>query len=96
MLAKLPELNDGLIDISFNRRWLETTFNIIRFSQCMTQGLWHTDHFLCQLPHFQDEEVKKLMKGLTNAPKTMTEYLRTPILRSPDSQSSLTSKERMC
>jgi translocation protein SEC63 len=74
MLTKLPELIDGLIDIAFNRRWLETTFNIIRFSQCMVQGLWCTNHFLCQLPHFTDERVKELK----TPPKSLTEYLRTP------------------
>lgn len=78
MLAKAPELIDGIIEIAYNRKWLETTFNTIRFSQCLVQGLWANQHFLCQLPHFADKETKEMAKALRTPIKTMTDYLRLP------------------
>lgn len=74
-LAKAPELIDGIIEIAYNRRWLETTINTIRFSQCLIQGMSPTQCFLCQLPHFDDAEAKAMLKALHKPIRNMTEYL---------------------
>jgi hypothetical protein len=38
MLSMAPDLIEGIIEISYQRRWLETTFAAIKFSQCIIQG----------------------------------------------------------
>lgn len=81
MLAKTPELMEGLIEIAYQRKWLETTYASIRFAQYIIQGLWptasngNTNHFLMQLPHVTTEDVKLFNKG-PKAPKTMTDFLK--------------------
>lgn len=62
MLSKAPELIEGLIEIAHQRKWLAATLAIIRFSQCVAQGQWFTEHSLLQLPHFTDEEIAKCVK----------------------------------
>ena len=56
MLAKTPELIEGMIEICFQRKWLETTLAAIRFSQCIIQGLSYNSHPLLQIPHFTETE----------------------------------------
>lgn len=58
ILKIAPELIEGIIEISAQKNFLRTTISAIEFSQCITQGLWHTDHSLLQLPHFTDQEVR--------------------------------------
>lgn len=38
MLARTPELIDGIIEISHQRKWLETSISALKFSQCLIQG----------------------------------------------------------
>jgi translocation protein SEC63 len=40
MLLKAPDLIDGLIEISQNRKWIETTIATLKLSQCLIQGVW--------------------------------------------------------
>ena len=76
MLVLGPELIEGMIEIAYQRRWLQTTLACIRFSQCLVQGLWHSDHSLLQLPHFTEAEVKHVARGAKVQAKTLSEYLR--------------------
>ncbi|CAK9251142.1 unnamed protein product [Sphagnum jensenii] len=62
MLVHAPELIQGMIEISYQPKWLETTFSAIKFSQCVIQGLWYTQHSLLQLPHLGESEVKAVSK----------------------------------
>lgn len=76
MLNIAPDLLEGMIEVSFQRRWLQTTVSAIKLSQCIIQGLWHSDHSLLQLPHFTEAEVKHVAKGAKVQAKTLSEYLR--------------------
>jgi translocation protein SEC63 len=78
MLSRAPELIEGMIEISYQRKWLETTFSAIKFSQCIIQGLWYTSHPLLQIPHITENEVKLILKSLSDSNRCMQEFLRTP------------------
>lgn len=77
ILMITPELNDAMIEISFQRRWLQTTLSAIRFSQSLIQGLW-ADSPLLQLPHFTENEIKYVNKKDKSQAKILADYLRTP------------------
>ena len=51
MLIKGPELIEGMIEISYQRKWVETTIQCIKLSQCLIQGLWYNNSPFDQLPH---------------------------------------------
>lgn len=55
MLSLSFDLVEGLIEISYQRKWLETCIATIRFSQCLVQALWTSSHSLEQLPHFGEQ-----------------------------------------
>lgn len=78
MLSRAPELIEGMIEISYQRKWLETTFAAIKFSQCIVQGLWHSSHPLLQLPHVTDREIKAIADAAKDSNKTLQEFLETP------------------
>ena len=78
MLIKAPELIEGMIEICHQRKWLETTLSAIRFSQCMVQGLWYTNHPLMQIPNFTEEEAKEIAKDSEDPVRALIEYLRVP------------------
>ena len=75
ILEIFPELVEGMIEIAFQRRWLQTTIATIKFSQCVIQGLWHDSSSLLQIPHITDAEVKHMTRGGKNAVKTLCDYL---------------------
>jgi len=78
MLSKSPDLVEGIIEISYHRRWLETTIAAINFSQCLVQGLWHTNSPFEQLPHIHETEAKALLKAFfgTSPVGTLTDFLK--------------------
>jgi translocation protein SEC63 len=78
MLIKAPELIEGMIEICHQRKWLETTLSAIKFSQCIVQGLWYTDHPLMQVPHVTMEMAKEMSRETANASHAMIEFLRLP------------------
>ena len=78
MLIKAPELIEGMIEICHQRKWLDTTLSAIRFSQCMVQGLWYTNHPLMQIPNFTEEEARVIAKDSVDPSNTLIEYLRVP------------------
>eukprot|EP01038_Epipyxis_sp_PR26KG_P011705 gene11705-15670_t len=79
MLIKSPDLIEGMIEICHNRKWIETSLSAIKFSQCITQGLWTNNHSLEQLPYFTDAEIKIVTKsGSKPHVKSLQDYLRIP------------------
>jgi translocation protein SEC63 len=78
MLAISPELIEGMAEISQQRRWLQTTLSILRFSQCLVQALWVNDHSLQTLPHFTENEVKHVSRGAKVQARTLAEYVKVP------------------
>jgi hypothetical protein len=83
-----------MIEIAHQKRFLLTTIAAIEFSQCVIQGLWHTDHSLLQLPHFTEQEVpsspfstpfltppsqvKHITRGGKVQARNLREYLQVP------------------
>ena len=78
MLIKAPELIEGMIEICHQRKWLETTLSAIKFSQCVVQGLWYTNHPLMQIPNITDELAKEIAKDSEDPTQALIEYLRVP------------------
>lgn len=78
LLGRCSELVEGVIEISYQRRWLDTSIAAIKFSQYLIQGLWTTNHSLEQLPHFTEEQIKAITKGPKPQAKDLREYLLIP------------------
>jgi len=77
MLSQAPELIEGMIEISYQRKWLETTFSAIKFSQCVVQALWYTSDPLLQIPHLTELEVKQIMKHYQDSGRVLWKFLAT-------------------
>ena len=75
ILEIFPELVEGMIEIAFQRRWLQTTIATIKFSQCVIQGLWHDSSSLLQIPYITEAEVKHMTRGGKKSVKTLRDYL---------------------
>ena len=78
MLGHAPELVEGMIEIAYQRKWLETTFSAINFAQCVVQGLWYTNHPLLQVPHLSEGDVAGIVSSSSDASKAFPEFLRNP------------------
>jgi translocation protein SEC63 len=78
MLLLAPEYIDTLVDISRQRGWLETAFQLIRFSQCMKQGLFRNANPLQQIPHLTDESMEQIAKESQSKQMVLKDYLNTP------------------
>lgn len=71
-----PELLEGLIEIAYQRKWVETAINAIKMSQCVVQALWVNNHSLEQLPHLSEADIKAITKsGNKPQAKSLREYL---------------------
>eukprot|EP00629_Pelagomonadales_sp_RCC1024_P017252 CAMPEP_0119260188 /NCGR_PEP_ID=MMETSP1329-20130426/695_1 /TAXON_ID=114041 /ORGANISM="Genus nov. species nov., Strain RCC1024" /LENGTH=609 /DNA_ID=CAMNT_0007259609 /DNA_START=935 /DNA_END=2764 /DNA_ORIENTATION=- len=77
ILTNAPTLIDAMMELSQSQRWLQTSVNIVEFSQYLIQALWVKDHSLAQLPHFGDSEIQHCVKG-KGAVKGLREYLGVP------------------
>jgi len=77
ILMNSPVLVDAMMELAQSQRWLQTSINIVDFSQCLSQALWIKDHSLAQLPHFGDREIQHCIKG-KGAVKGLREYLNVP------------------
>jgi len=77
ILTNAPTLIDAMMELSQSQRWLQTSVNIVEFSQYLIQALWVKDHSLAQLPHFGDSEIQHCVKG-KGAVKGLREYLSVP------------------
>jgi translocation protein SEC63 len=78
MLVKAPELIEGMIEICHQRKWLETTLSAIKFSQCVVQGLWYSNHPLMQVPHLDEATAKEITKDSADLSHALIDYLRMP------------------
>jgi len=78
MIGFTPDLIEGIIEISHQRRWFDLSIAAIKFSQCVVQGLWTTNHSLEQLPYLEDTEIKAIAKSQKPQAKTLGEYLAIP------------------
>lgn len=76
MLARLPDLVQGLIEISYQRKWLEASIAAIKFGQHIIQALWTNNHSLQQLPYFGEAEVKHVTKSAGKQVKSLRDYLQ--------------------
>lgn len=74
ILVNAPTLIDAMMELAQSQRWLQTSVNIVEFSQYLTQALWIKDHSLAQLPHFGNKEIQHCVKG-KGAVKGFREYL---------------------
>jgi translocation protein SEC63 len=63
-----------MMELAQSQRWMQTSVNVVDFSQYLTQALWIKDHSLMQLPHIGEKEVQHCVKG-KGAVKTLREYL---------------------
>ena len=77
MLEKAPYLLEGLLMYSASRRWMQTTKNMIEFSQRLVQSVWVKDSSLTQLPHFGEEEVKHATRS-KNKTRKLLDWINTP------------------
>jgi translocation protein SEC63 len=77
ILANASILVDAMMELAQSQRWLQTSVNIMDFSQCLTQALWIKDHSLAQLPHFSEKEIQHCTRG-KGAVRGLREYLRVP------------------
>ena len=85
MLSQSFDLVEGLIEISYQRKWLETCIATIRFNQCLVQALWTSSHSLEQLPHF-GEQVSILQCESLSTPYSIQSTIYQSIRRSRLSQ----------
>mmetsp|Transcript_14951 Transcript_14951/g.51705 ORF Transcript_14951/g.51705 Transcript_14951/m.51705 type:complete len:565 (-) Transcript_14951:438-2132(-) len=74
ILVNAPVLIDAMMELAQSQRWMQTSVNVVDFSQYLTQALWIKDHSLMQLPHIGEKEVQHCVKG-KGAVKTLREYL---------------------
>lgn len=79
-LSRAPELIEGIVEISHQRKWLELSISALKFAQCVVQGLWINSDSLEQLPYISDAELKLITKSATGKPqaKSLGEYLQVP------------------
>lgn len=78
MLNCTPDLIEGLIEICYLRRWLQSTLHAIRFSQCLVQAIWTNSSPFLQLPHFTEKEAASVTKGSKN-PNLFASFIRDPL-----------------
>lgn len=78
MLEKAPYLLEGLLMYSASRRWLQTTKNLIEFSQRLVQSVWVKESSLTQLPHFGEDEVKHATRSSKHKVRKLLDWIETP------------------
>mmetsp|Transcript_12043 Transcript_12043/g.37078 ORF Transcript_12043/g.37078 Transcript_12043/m.37078 type:complete len:562 (+) Transcript_12043:494-2179(+) len=77
ILMSSPVLIGAMMELAQSQRWLQTSINIVEFSQLLIQALWLKDHSLAQLPHFGSKEIQHCVKG-KGAVRSFREYLDVP------------------
>lgn len=78
MLMMASEYINSMVEISHQRGWLETTLQVIRFAQCVKQGLFRGADPLQQLPYLDEEARKEITKAASSKENALREYLATP------------------
>ncbi|KAL6287766.1 hypothetical protein ACE6H2_012156 [Prunus campanulata] len=59
VILSASRLVPAMVDIICNHGWLSLAILVMELSQMMTQGMWHSDSELLQLPHFTKELAKR-------------------------------------
>merc|ERR1719183_1084644 len=78
MLLIAAEYIDSMVEISHQRGWLETTLQVIRFAQCVKQGLFRGADPLQQLPYLEEEARKEITKAAASKEMALKEFLKSP------------------
>jgi len=78
MLMMAAEYVDSMVEISHQRGWLETTLQVIRFAQCVKQGLFRGADPLQQLPFLDEEARKEITKAASSKESALREFLSAP------------------
>jgi len=65
VLDRVHHLLNGLLNICMEQRFVTATMNVIECSQLFMQAMWFHSNHLLQLPHFDQQCVKQINKGLT-------------------------------
>lgn len=78
MLVKAPELIDGMIELAYQQRFLETTITLLKFSQNIVQGLWVKSSPFAQLVQLNDEEIKTLAGSFPAKATAFGDFLALP------------------
>lgn len=80
MLRKAPQLTDALIEMSYQRQWLQTALSAIEFRQHLVQAVWpesSSSLTFLQVPHLGETEIKHIISGRGKTScKTLKQYLR--------------------
>jgi len=64
VLSRVHHLLNGLLNICMEQRFVTATMNVIECSQLFTQSLWFHSNQLLQLPHFDQQCIKMINKGI--------------------------------
>lgn len=76
MLARGPELLEGLIEIAQMRKWLETSIATVQTQQCLVQALAVTADPLLQLPHITAKDLQRIRAPTASPPVgTLADFL---------------------
>jgi len=65
VLERIHHLLNGLLNICMEQRFVTATMNVIECSQLFMQAMWFHSNHLLQLPHFDQQCIKMINKGLT-------------------------------
>ncbi|KAH0750144.1 hypothetical protein KY290_029376 [Solanum tuberosum] len=61
VLLSATRLLQAMVDVVSSNGWLSLALLTMEVSQMVTQGLWHRNSMLLQLPHLTEELVKKIV-----------------------------------
>jgi translocation protein SEC63 len=77
ILQNAHRLIDAMLRISTYHRWVQTTVNLIQFSQMITQGVAgrHPELALLQLPHFTEREIAHCGSKKERAKVTLRKWI---------------------
>lgn len=78
LIAMSPEFIDSMVEIAYQRGWLETTLQCIHFAQHMKQGMFKGQSALHQLPHLSDEAREEIAKESEKKADVLSDYINTP------------------
>ena len=79
MLCHVPDLMEGLIEMSHQRKFVNTTFHAIKFSQCLVQAIWLSSSPFMQLPGMDDELIANINKGKKKNSNLFASFIRDPL-----------------
>eukprot|EP00744_Colponema_vietnamica_P008698 GILI01012399.1.p1 GENE.GILI01012399.1~~GILI01012399.1.p1 ORF type:complete len:646 (-),score=242.57 GILI01012399.1:204-2141(-) len=74
-VPKMLEATIELILIKGQRRWLRSALNVVEFSQRVVQGLWIASSPFLQLPHMDEDTVRRHIKSGKNSVHALPEYI---------------------